>query len=214
MGRPPRMQEPDLHYHVIMRCNNGAFRFESDEDFALFLNILRSIKAKHPFQLFNYELMHSHVHLFLQPSPTISLEKTMHLINWTFARVYNKQKNRKGHFWLDRYKSIPVDTDLYALALMRYINRNAVRAGIVAAPEDWRWSGYRFYAMGEQNLLLEFHPSFLALSSKAHVRQTAYEEYVKFNMPGDESRKPEFSDNKYIGSDSFGQRLGLSTSQK
>lgn len=211
MGRPPRTQDPSIHYHVIVRCNNGAFRFETDEDFGIYLELLKRFKQKHQFRLFNYELMNSHVHLLLQPSDSVPLEKTMFLINWTFARDYNRRKRRKGHFWLDRYKAIPVETDQYTLNLMRYINRNAVRAGIAKKPGEWRWSGYRFYALAEENSLLEPHPTFLGLSENSEIRRKVFTDYVTMTRPGDDERRPEYSDAKYIGSESFGKRLGLST---
>src|SRR3989338_6802781 len=146
MGRPPRLQDSELHYHVIVRCNNGDFHFESDKDFAIYLNILDLVQKKHRFRLFNYELMHSHVHLLPRPSERIPLQRTMLLINWKYAGDYNKRRQRRGHFWLNRYKAIPVESDKYALDLMRYINRNAIRAGIAEKPGDWKWSGHQFYA--------------------------------------------------------------------
>ncbi len=211
MGRPPRVQDSELHFHVITRCNNNAFSFESDEDFATYLDILRFFKQKHHFTLFNYELMNSHVHLLLQPSPHVSLHKTMLLINWSFARDYNSRKNRKGHFWLNRYKSIPVETDRYALDLMRYINRNPVRAGMVQNPGDWKWSGYRFYAYGEPNTLLEYHPAYLGLSLQPQIRQQAFVDYVCMVLPEGNTRRPEWSDAPFIGSELFGRQLGLSS---
>ncbi len=209
MGRLPRIQSSELHYHVIVRCNNEAFHFKNNDDFKLYLQTLRFYKNKHLFKLFNYELMNSHVHLFLQPSHKIPLEKTMHLINWNYARKYNKQWSRKGHFWLDRYKSIPVESDRYALALMRYMNRNPIRAGIVSQPGEWPWSGYRFYAFGETNDLLESHPTYLGLDEDEKVRRKIYMTFCNGMLPTEDTRKPELSERHYIGSDIFGQKLGL-----
>lgn len=213
MGRPPRVQESELHYHVICRCNNDAFHFKSDEDFAVYLAVVKTIQEKHGFKLFNYKLMHSHVHLFLQPSEKFPLERTLHWINSTYAHNSNLREKRKGHFWLERYKSIPVESDKYALDLMRYINRNAVRAGIVKRPEDWKWSGYRFYAFGEQNDLLQEHPTYLGLSTNPEIRKRAFREYVEQVLPYEDQRRPDLSETKYIGSEEFADRLGFSTSR-
>lgn len=203
MARAPRINVSGLHYHIIVRCNNEAFRFESAGDFQLYLDVLKWVQKKHLFKLYNYELMNSHVHLFLQPSEEFSLDKTMQLINWKFARLYNKIKNRKGHFWLDRYKSIPVESDRYALALMRYINRNPMRAGIIQKLGDWKWSGYRFYAFGESNDLLFHHVSYLALGDISLKRQAAYRAVVEMELPGDYERDSRFSDSSSIGPSSF-----------
>jgi REP-associated tyrosine transposase len=211
MGRPPRLLDRELHYHVIVRCNNGDFHFDGDKDFAIYLNTLGFVQKKHGFHLYNYELMHSHVHLLLRPSERTSLQRTMQLINWRYASDFNKRKNRKGHFWLDRYKAIPVESDKYALDLMRYINRNAVRAGIVEKPGDWKWSGYRFYAYGEKNPLLTPHPTFLGSSECEQTRRKAFEDYVTMELGDDHKRRGDLSDARYIGSERFAERLGLST---
>lgn len=209
MGRPPRIQVSELHYHVIVRCNNGAFHFKTNVDFASYLQVIRLYKAKHQFKLFNYELMNSHVHLFLQPSQSIALEKTMHLINWVYACRYNKRNSRKGHFWRDRYKSILVESDGHALQLMRYINRNPVRAGMTAGAGEWHWSGYRYYAFGEPNELLEPHPSYLGLAMNEEDRRRAYARLVNESLVDEKVDKAKFSESQYIGSENFARRWGV-----
>ena len=32
---------------------------------------------------------------------------------------------------------------------LRYMHDNPVKRGLVAAPEDWRWSSYRYYFLDE-----------------------------------------------------------------
>jgi putative transposase len=194
MGRAPRIIAHGVHYHVIVRCNNQAFHFEGDEDFSRYLSILEWVQKKHRFKLFNYELMNSHVHLFLEPSAHYSLIKTMLLINGKYSREYNRRKGRKGHFWMDRYKCIPVETDSYALGLMRYINRNPIRAGMVEVAGEWPWSGSRFYLRGEVNNLLTPHPCYLALGFKDQTRQERYREFVEMILPSEDRRDPYFSE--------------------
>jgi len=207
MSRPSRLQSPNLHYHVIVRCNNQAYRFETPEDFAIYLNILGLVQKKHCFKLFNYELMNTHLHLFLQPSQTTPLAKTMQLLNWMYALNYNQRKNRKGHFWLERYQNIPVQSGRYALALMRYINRNPLRGNMVEYPGQWQWSGYPALAMGKHDPLITEHPIYLVLGPNPLERQKKYREYVN-RMPSKKDRRNlKFSEENYIGSENFGRRL-------
>ena len=207
MSRRARLQESDLHYHVIVRCNNQAFRFESPEDFSIYLRTLRLVQKKHQLKIFNYELMNTHVHLFLQPSETIPLAKSMQLLNWKYAQSYNQRKNRKGHFWLARYQNIPVQSGRYALALMRYINRNPIRARMVEKTGQWRWSGYPALAMGRHDKLITEHPVYLALGDNAWERQKRYAEYVNRLPQNRDRRNPKFSEELYIGTENFGIRL-------
>jgi len=185
---------------------------EQDEDFSMYLSNLRHVQKKHGFQLYNYELMNSHIHLFIQAAPDVPLSKTMHLVNWKYTLHYNRKRNRKGHLWLDRYRCIPVQSDRYALALMRYMNRNPLRAQMVEKPGQWRWSGYRFYALGEENELLQPHPSYLALNNLSKKRQNEYEILVSETLNGSDQRDPQFSEGPYIGTKQFGEALQISFS--
>jgi putative transposase len=131
----------------------------------------------------------------------------MQLINWRYSLDYNLRKKRKGHFWMSHHRSIPVETDPYGLALMRYINRNPVRAKMVEKPGDWPWSGYRFYAFGEPNDLLTPHPTYLALGASDEKRRMEYQAFVNDILPGNDHRDLLFSERPFIGSEEFGMRL-------
>jgi REP-associated tyrosine transposase len=209
MGRAPRIINSALQYHVIVRCNDGAFLLETAEDFSIYLSLLRLAKRKHSLTLFNYELMNSHVHLFLQPGLQFPFYKVMQLINWKYAIGYNLRKGRKGHFWMSRYQCIPVESDRYGLSLMRYINRNPLRARMVEKAEDWPWSAYRFYAFGEANDLITPHITYLALSSQDEKRQEEYRNFVNDVLPSEDRRDLFLSEGPFIGSEEFGKRMGL-----
>jgi putative transposase len=92
---------------------------------------------------------------------------------------------------------------------MRYINRNAVRAKMVSKPGDWKYSGYRFYAFGESNELLDLHPTYLGLAENEDTRRLYYQRFVCRLLPDEDVREPQLSEGRYIGSPQFGQKLGL-----
>ena len=58
-------------------------------------------------------------------------------------KALTRNQGRDGHVFQGRYKAILVQKDSYLLELSRYIVLNPVRAGVVSAVEDWRWSSYR-----------------------------------------------------------------------
>ena len=76
--------------------------------------------------------------------------------------------------WNERYNAILLDDERYCYNCLRYVDLNALVAGIVSAPEDYRWSSYRVHAFGESCDWLTPHPLYLALGPTAQVRQTAY----------------------------------------
>jgi putative transposase len=69
----------------------------------------------------------------------------MRHINGAYTTYFNIKRKRSGHLFQGRYKAILVEFNEYALELSRYIHLNPVRAGMVARPEEYRWSSYRNY---------------------------------------------------------------------
>src|SRR5665811_1829827 len=56
------------------------------------------------------------------------------------ARRYHRHYRTTGHVWQGRYKMFPVQDDDHLLGVLRYVERNALRAELVARAEDWKWS--------------------------------------------------------------------------
>lgn len=60
-----------------------------------------------------------------------------------FTQNYNRRHDRHGTLWEGRFKSVLVEGDGTALAMLcAYVDLNAVRAGIVEDPKDYRFCGY------------------------------------------------------------------------
>jgi putative transposase len=59
--------------------------------------------------------------------------------------VTHTQRWGSGPVYQGRFKSFPVQTDEHFLAVARYVERNALRAGLVGPAEYWQWSSlWRF----------------------------------------------------------------------
>ncbi len=72
-----------------------------------------------------------------------------------FSRYFNKKYNRRGTLWGERFKSLIVEDGLTLVNLLAYVDLNAVRAGIVKRPEEYRWCslGYHIQSGNKDNLL-------------------------------------------------------------
>ncbi|MBV5342874.1 transposase, partial [bacterium] len=81
---------------------------------------------------------------------------------------------RSGGLWQGRYKSSYLQTDLYLLSCMRYIELNPVRAAMVAAPGNYRWSSYQTNALGVVSSRITPHDVYCALDSDIDARFQAY----------------------------------------
>ena len=180
MGRPIRISAPNTVFHIIIRCNNSEFMIKKESDFNLLLSVLTHYKNKYHFKLYGYCVMNSHIHLIIQTPEEegVSISKIMHGICWMYAYKYNRRHQRKGHFFNDRFKSPIVQSDVYGVALLKYISQNPVRAGLVKRAGDWKWSSYRVYSEGEYNPIIDILPSYEGLSAERKKAARMFREMV------------------------------------
>jgi hypothetical protein len=78
----------------------------------------------------------------------------MRNIQSAFARWYNRNNQRRGRFWADRFKSVYLENEAAVLDCMLYIELNPVRAGLVERPEDWRGSSIFLRDIGKADWLM------------------------------------------------------------
>ncbi|MBI4212555.1 MAG: transposase [Deltaproteobacteria bacterium] len=177
-----RILGDDIHYHVIVRSSTGGHVFQCDEDCERLLDLLFSYANRFDAIIYNYVIMHSHMHLMLSTQNGNTLDKVMHGFCLAAAKDYNKRHQCIGHLWRHRYRSKVIDNDRYALACLRYIHRNPVAAGLVRAPDDWPWSAYRYYSSEFENPPITLHPSYFLLGGASNEeRQQAYRELTKID---------------------------------
>jgi putative transposase len=204
MPRAPRIYAPGGTMHVVARCNNREFYFTAQKDFQILLDHLGEMSRAYGVRLFGYTLMSNHIHLLLQSPDTDALGRPMRWFMTQTAKTFHLLRNRRGHFWERRFRACLVEDDLYALAALRYMDRNPVRAGIVEDPATYAWSSCTSYAMGATNRLIRFHPSYLGLSSYAKVRQRHYRDILGASSdPHIDARDSRWTSRRAVGSPEF-----------
>ena len=103
------------------------------------------------------------------------------------TRYANGQERRSGTLWESRYKSSPIQTEVYLLACCRYVELNPVRARMVSRPEEYRWSSYaRRVGRSEEFTWLDTEPCFEQLGDTPQVRASRYAEFVRSAIPAGE----------------------------
>jgi putative transposase len=144
MPRTSRAIEAGLIYHVLNRGNGRMRLFHKDEDFAAFERVLAEGLKRYPVDLLTYCLMNNHWHLVLRPGTDDSLGKLMGWVGVTHVRRHHEHYHTRGggHLYQGRFKSFPVQDDRHFLVLCRYVEANAVRAGLVKSASNWRWGGH------------------------------------------------------------------------
>ena len=99
------------------------------------------------FRLLAYCLMDNHVHLAVETGKA-PLSRIMACLQSSYTQYFNRHYGRVGHLFQGRYKAFLVEKDRYALALLRYIDENPVKAGVAATAQAYRWSSDRDYREG------------------------------------------------------------------
>jgi len=149
MPRKPRIHFSGAIYHAMARGVEGRAIFIDDLDRADFLADLVRIAAQASAEILAYCLMGNHFHLAIKVG-RVSLSTIMQRLMGRHAERFNWRWERKGHLFQGRYKANLCVDDRYLRSLIRYIHMNPVRAGLVAAPEDWPWSSARVVATPPQ----------------------------------------------------------------
>lgn len=146
MPRSPRASVGGVCYHVLNRGNNQAQIFFKDDDYQAFLKAIAHACIEVPMPVFAWCLMPNHFHLVVRPEEDGDLSRWMHWVQNTHVRRYHQHYKSSGHLWQGRFKAFPIETDEHLLTVMRYVERNPVRAGLTERAEEWLWSSARFGA--------------------------------------------------------------------
>ncbi|MCX6736124.1 MAG: transposase [Candidatus Parcubacteria bacterium] len=162
----PRLARVDLAnevYHVINRANGRLTIFRTKEDYQLFEKLISEAKELTGMSIIAYTIMPNHWHFVLSPKNDGDMGIFMHRLSNSHTRNYHVQTKTigTGHLYQGRYKSFLVDNDSYLLSLIKYVERNPVRAKLSERCEDWRWgsSWRRVSGTQEEQKLLDDSPT-------------------------------------------------------
>lgn len=145
MARQRRQDFPGAWHHVMNRGANHAAIFSDSVDRRVFLSEARSAFQHHGVSLHAYCLMNNHYH-FLVHSGRGELSRACQVLAAHYTQYVNHRYFRDGPLFRGRFASVLVSDDPHLIQTVRYIHFNPVAAGLVAAPELWRWSSAAAYA--------------------------------------------------------------------
>jgi putative transposase len=188
MGRLPRPVEDGLVYHALNCGNNRADVFAEPEDHEAFLLALARTQLRYPFALLGYCLMTNHFHLLLRPGPGQSISRILQSLTVAHTWRHHKRHRTVGHVWQGRFRSPVVQDDEHLLVVLRYIEANPLRAGMVGAAGlgDYRWSSYPAHGFGRADPLLGPIPEFETLGRTPAERQSRWRRKVESPQGGDD----------------------------
>ncbi len=140
----PRQRRSSLDapfFHVINRSVRKAPIFRRPPDYRAFLGVLQEGLDRFPVRLVAFCLLSNHWHLVLEPAGTEGMIRFMHWVTTTHAARWHKHRESRGQgpVYQGRYHSVPIDGTGDLIRACRYVERNALRAGLVRRAQDWPW---------------------------------------------------------------------------
>ena len=114
MARPLRIEYPGAVYHITSRGNEKKPIFKDERDREILLDTLSQVDKRYNWLCHAYCLMNNHYHLIVE-TPDRNLSAGMRQLNGVYTQAFNRQHNRVGHLFQDRYKAILTAIFLYGL---------------------------------------------------------------------------------------------------
>ena len=158
MPRRRRQSTAGLIFHVLNRGAKRSVLFEHASDYAAFERVLSEAVSRFDVAIYAYCLMPNHWHLLTSPKIDGALSRFMHWLTTTHARRWQTARHTDGQgaVYQGRFKAIPIAEDEHFLWVSRYVERNPVRAMLVPAAADWRWSSVQRRQEGDCAWLAEW----------------------------------------------------------
>lgn len=152
----------DLHY-ITCSCYHRRPWLGSARRRDLFLAVLEAMRRKYAFVVVGYVVMPEHIHLLMSEPQHGDPSVVMQAVKIGFARRLLSRARHScqlclpthtpAHIWQRRFYDFNVWTEKKRIEKLRYMHRNPVKRGLVAEPDQWHWSSFRFYAYGEAGIV-------------------------------------------------------------
>ena len=142
MPRGARNAPGGLVYHVLNRTVARHALFQKDGDYEAFERVFTEALEKHPTRVLAYCIMPNHWHLVLWPSEDGELTAFVRWLTHTHTMRWHAHYHSSGtgHLYQGRFKSFPIEADEHLYTVLRYVERNALRANLVVQAAAWKWS--------------------------------------------------------------------------
>jgi len=155
MPRKQRLVIPEFPHHVTHRGNNRQRIFIDEQDFSVYVGYIRERALEDSLRVLAYCLMPNHVHMVATPATAHSLSSCVGAAHRRYARYFNAKHGRSGHVWEGRFYSCVLAPGRVEVTV-RYVERNPVRARMVALAWEYAWSSAHAHTSGrDQSGLLD-----------------------------------------------------------
>ena len=179
MSRPLRIEYPNAFYHVMNRGANRQEIYLVDDDYEIFLEVVKETSKFFGIRIISYCLMPNHYHLLLQ-TPKANLSRAMRHLNGVYTQRFNRYHKKDGPLFRGRYKAILVQEDEYLTHLVRYIHLNPIQANLMDDLAKYPWTSHKHYLKGEDQVpWLHVRLGLAFFSNKLKTSLKVYRQFLK-----------------------------------
>jgi putative transposase len=166
MPRSARQTPGGYVFHALNRATARLKLFRKQADYKTFLGVFDEALQRHPIRVLGYCVMPSHWHVVLWPAADGDLSAFLRWLTLTHAVRWHKQYHStgSGHLYQNRFKAFPIAQDDHLLSVLRYVERNPLRAGLVRRAEQWPWSSLACRLAGGDEPALRLHAGPVAMT--------------------------------------------------
>jgi len=198
MARISRVVAPGYPHHITQRGNRRQKTFFSDEDYHAYLNLMSEWCGRYGVSVWAYCLMPNHVHLVVVPTSEDGLRRAIGEAHRRYTLRVNLREGWRGHLWQGRFASVVLD-EAHLLAAVRYVERNPVRARLVASAEEWPWSSALAHGLGRNDVLVTVAPMLERVDDWAEYLASPEDEAVLETLRRHERTGRALGDEAFIG---------------
>lgn len=184
VSRKPRIDIANNFYHCMNRSNARLKINFRKKDYLLFLRTLKEAQEIFEIDILSFSIMPNHFHLVIYTKMNGEMGRFMKWLTLTYTQRWHKRHGTTGygHLFQGRYKSVLIEDQIQLAIVIRYVERNALTAGLVSDPLDWRYSSlYQIYKKEKNKYRIK-------LSKRYFNRDENYLKNVKTPLTAKESR--------------------------
>jgi len=168
-----------MRFHVLNRAVARLTLFEKADDYEAFERVLAEAIAREQLPVFAYTVMPNHWHFVVRPETDSQLSDFFRWLTHTHTMRWQAHDHTEGsgHLYQGRFKTFPIEADDHLLTVLRYVERNPLRASLCERAEDWRYGSLwrRKHGTPEQQQILREWPIARPRQWVAHVNRAQSE---------------------------------------
>lgn len=166
---------------MINRAVARLTLFEKQEDYEAFERVLKLAHERVPLPIYAYCVMPNHWHFVVQPQTDTQVTEFFRWMTHTHTMRWHAHYHTEGtgHLYQGRFKTFPIEEDEHLLAVLRYVERNALSANLVERAEDWKYGSLWRALNSEDESVLSDWPIARPRTWRAMVNRPQNERQVK-----------------------------------